>query len=666
MVDKPSYEELEQKIETLEKEAIIRKQVTKALRESEYKLNNLLQNTPIAAITWDLNFRVSEWNPAAEAIFGYYKKEAIGKHPAELILSGEVKEMVDGVFTDLISEKGGARSTNENLTKDGKRIICDWYNTALKDADGKVVGVASLVHDITKPRQTELALRASEEKFRRIFDNLQDGYLWADKDGNILLANMVAANTLGYDLHELMQLNLAQDIYFVPEERETVKEIMTRTGVIENHELIFKKKDGQKIFVEANSHLVYEDNQQSSMEGTFRDITFRKQAELEKEKLESQLRQAAKMEAVGTLAGGIAHDINNILGIIIGNTELAIEDVLDLNPASQNLKEIKIASLRARDVVRQLLSFSRKSEQEKRLIEIQAILKESIKFLRASLPSTIEFISNIPADLKTIMADPTQIHQVIINLCTNAAHAMEKNGGTMEISLDEIELNGGFPAKYFDVKPGFYIQLTVRDDGCGIDPGIKNRIFDPYFTTKDTNKGSGIGLSVVHGIVKNHDGAISLHSESGKGTTLKIIVPVAHGKPFLGETNSEKLLKGNENVLFVDDETALINIGRQTLERLGYQVETSTNPAEALEQFHSNPSMFDLVITDMTMPHMTGDKFAAELLKIRSDIPIILCTGYSERISDENAGKLGIQKYIEKPLNIGELSLTIREVLDKK
>ncbi len=397
----------------------------------------------------------------------------------------------------------------------------------------------------------------------------------------------------------------------------------------------------------------------------FLNITDSKQAELDKKKLESQLRQAAKIEAVGTLAGGIAHDFNNILGIIIGSTEQAIYEIPEWNQASQNLDEIMTASLRARDLVRQLLSFSRKTEQEKRPTKIQTIIKESVGLLRASLPSSIELRSNIPADLRTIMADSTQIHQVVINLCTNAAHAMEENGGVLEVSLTEIELDDEFSSKFFHAGSGIYVQLSVSDTGSGIDPLVEDRIFDPYFTTKETDKWTGIGLSVVDGIVKNHNGAITVNSELNKGTTIKILFPVSEEVSVQEEAISEELLKGNENILFVDDEKALIKIGKQILERLGYKVQTSTNPVEALKRFRFNPNIVDLVITDMTMPQMTGDKFAIEILKIQPDMPIILCTGYSDKISRESADKIGIKKYIEKPVDISELSTVIREILDK-
>jgi len=310
----------------------------------------------------------------------------------------------------------------------------------------------NLHETIIQHKNTESLLRHSEEKFRRVFDNLQDGYLWADGDGNILLANMFAANILGYDLQELMQKNMAQDIYFVPEERETVKKIMVQNGKIENYELTFKRKDGQKIFVEANSHLVYDDNQQNSMEGTFRDITSRKRAEEEKALLEAQLRQAAKIEAVGTLAGGIAHDFNNILSVIIGYSELLKEDIKENDSSMHFVNQVLQGGQRAKELVSQILLFSRQSEHEMVQVKIIPLVKEVIKMLTASLPSTIDIKINILTMNDFILADPIQIHQILLNLCTNSAHAMRKNGGTLSIEIDQKEIGQvllpfGLPAK---------------------------------------------------------------------------------------------------------------------------------------------------------------------------------------------------------------------------
>ncbi len=389
----------------------------------------------------------------------------------------------------------------------------------------------------------------------------------------------------------------------------------------------------------------------------------RKRAEEERAKFEAQLRQAHKMEAIGTLAGGIAHDFNNILGIIMGNTDLSLADVPEWNPAHGNLKEVQKACLRARDVVRQLLSFSRKSEQQKTPTKIAPIIKETSKLLRSSIPSNIDIRYNIPEDQGTIMSDPTQIHQVVLNLCTNAADAMTGQEGVLEITLDPVTLDEDAAVPYEDLDPGPYVRLSVSDTGHGISPAETARIFDPYFTTKEVGKGTGLGLSVVHGIVKSHKGEITVHSEIGKGTTFEAFFPMIEEteKPAV---ISETTAKGNERILFVDDEEAIAELGKKGLERLGYRVEATTSAQRAIARFRADPDGFDLVISDMTMPEMTGDKLAKEIMKTSPGMPVIICTGYSELISEGRAQEMGISAFVMKPVSAKEMAVSIRQVLE--
>lgn len=385
----------------------------------------------------------------------------------------------------------------------------------------------------------------------------------------------------------------------------------------------------------------------------------------ERKKLEAQLQQAHKMEAIGTIAGGIAHDFNNILGIIIGNAELAIDGVPEWNPSHNNIVQIVNASLRAKDVVSQLLSFSRMEIHKPKPVIIHDIIHESVNLIRSSIPSSIEIIHDISDTRASILADPTQIHQMLLNLCTNAFHAMEENGGELEIRMTEVDLNREQSNGYHKITPGKYVKIVVSDTGCGIPADIKNKIFDPYFTTKEVGKGSGMGLSIVHGVVKSNKGMISVYSEPGKGTSFKVFFPVISGDNEIKRDESIELPKGNERILFVDDEEFLLDIGSQILNKLGYIVETSSNPIEALDLFRSKPDFFDLLITDMTMPELSGDVFAQEIKMICPDIPVILCTGFSNKINSETAREIGIDKYIEKPLSIHKMAFSIREVLDK-
>jgi len=386
----------------------------------------------------------------------------------------------------------------------------------------------------------------------------------------------------------------------------------------------------------------------------------------DRKRMEYELRQSQKMEAVGTLAGGIAHDFNNILSAIIGYTELSLIYASEGSKLRANLLNIFKAGERATDLVKRILTFSRQAETERKPLQSTPIVKEALKLLRSSLPSTIQIRPNLGNDLYNILADPTQIHQIVMNLCTNAAHAMRDQGGTLEITLENVELNGDFSAKYLDIHPGPYLKLTVTDTGHGMTPDIMDSIFDPYFTTKEQSEGTGMGLSVVHGIVKSNDGGITVQSEPGKGSRFSIYFPAIDMRVVAEPASAEPLPSGNECILFIDDEPPLVEIGQEILESLGYTVVIRTSSIEALNLFRATPHRFDLVITDMTMPNMTGDKLARELIEIRPDISVILCTGYSDMISEQKAKEIGICEFVIKPIVTRELTSVVRRVLDQK
>jgi signal transduction histidine kinase/ActR/RegA family two-component response regulator len=379
--------------------------------------------------------------------------------------------------------------------------------------------------------------------------------------------------------------------------------------------------------------------------------------------LERQLRQAQKMEAIGTLAGGIAHDFNNILSAIIGYTELGIRNLPKDSEERKSLKKVLQAGGRARDLVKQILTFSRQSEEEYQHVDFHLIIKEAFKLLRSSLPSSIKMHQNL---VKTgnVMGDPTQLHQVVMNLCTNASQAMSEAGGTLTLSLDEYEISPGELERDENLVPGRYARFIVSDTGYGIEPGIMDRIFEPYFTTKEKGKGTGLGLSVVHGIVQRLSGKITVSSEPGKGSTFTVYIPLAEQvKETVYDTDGSISL-GFERVLVVDDEKVLAEMTQQTLEHHGYWVESYTDSRDALEHFKADPYRYDIVLTDMTMPDMSGDRLAKEMLKIRPDLPIVLCTGFSEKISEEEASAIGVSAFALKPLVSKELVRILRAALD--
>jgi nitrogen-specific signal transduction histidine kinase/ActR/RegA family two-component response regulator len=390
-----------------------------------------------------------------------------------------------------------------------------------------------------------------------------------------------------------------------------------------------------------------------------RDITDRKRSE-------EQLRQSQKMEAIGTLAGGIAHDFNNILAVIMGYTELSRDMTKDNAVLEKNFSQVLKAVERAKALVRQILAFSRKSKGEVKPLHLHVVIEEALKLLQASLPSTISMRSDLDQTNDVVVADATEIYQIVMNLCTNAAYAMKSTGGIIELTLKPVDLDAATAGYYTGIGPGPYVQLSVKDTGMGIPRDIIGRIFEPFFTTKEVGKGTGMGLAVVHGIVKSCKGDIRVYSEPGKGAVFHIVLPQAQTEQVESCAVDKKAPQGTESVLLVDDEAVLLDIGEQTLRSLGYRVTAIGSAAEALEIFKKNPAGYDVVITDQTMPQLTGYELAQQLMQVQPHIPIILCTGYSDLVTAESAIAGGIQAFVIKPLNRLAIAETIRKVLIKK
>jgi PAS domain S-box-containing protein len=400
--------------------------------------------------------------------------------------------------------------------------------------------------------------------------------------------------------------------------------------------------------------------------GANQDVTEIKRAREEKVHLELQLLQAQKIEALGTLAGGIAHDFNNILEGIIGFAEMIKEDASADSSLHRRIGLVLKGAKRGRDLVRQILTFSRHSKQEQKPVALHEIVEEGLRLLRPTLPSTIEIRSKNLSDDDTIFANPGQIHQVLMNLCTNAAHAMREKKGLLEIDTSQASFTSGDPLPLLDMQPGKYAVLTVRDTGRGIEPEVLKRIFDPFFTTKQQGEGTGLGLSVAHGIVKSHNGYITVRSEPGQGSTFQVYLPSVEPQVSEAGAKAVPIRGGKERILFVDDEDILVDLYKERLTKLGYDVVATTSSTEALELFKKEPDKFDLVITDYTMPHLTGMDLATELLKVRRGIPIILFTGHSDNISPETAKVAGISELLMKPQSKGEIAQAMRRVLDVK
>jgi signal transduction histidine kinase/CheY-like chemotaxis protein len=386
----------------------------------------------------------------------------------------------------------------------------------------------------------------------------------------------------------------------------------------------------------------------------------------ERKQLEKQLLQSQRMEAIGTLAGGIAHDFNNILTPILMGTEMAQLRIPEEHPAQNDLRKVLQATQRAKELVQQILTFSRQGDEEKKPLRVTPLVKQVAQFIRASLPATIEIKLKLNAESDIVMGDSIQIHQVIMNLCANAAHAMRDGGGLLEINLTNETVRGFDSTRYGNIKPGEFVKITVRDTGHGIDSQTMEKIFDPFFTTKARGEGTGMGLSVVHGIIKNLTGHISVESTPGQGSAFHVFLPGAETRTIEEIEKQEQPPLGTERILFVDDEVAITEIYKNMLEQLGYTMDARNNALDALRDFQKNPDRFDLVITDQTMPKMTGIELAEALLGIRPNLPIILCTGFSEQISPDTIQKTGIQAFMWKPIGRLELARTIRKLLDQR
>ena len=654
----------------LEEEIVERMGVEASLRQSEERFRSLHDNLPLGVFRVTPGGRLVSVNPAFTAILGYPGRDAL--HDIS-VTRFYLDPNQRSVYMERLERDGRVDGFETQMRrKDGVIIWVSIDGTRVTDDQGRFVLIDGIITDITARKTAELALRESQQRVREAFELSQDvlfKYMLDSRD--IVYVSPAVEAVSGFSADDLRRMGIDGFLERVhPDDRQTIvsrglaaralpPDQAGRFGLTYR----FRVKDGTYRWIANRHQVLYEAGQPVAVVGNARDVTEERRLAEERVLLERQLQQAQKMEAIGTLAGGIAHDFNNILGGILGFTELAQIQAAADSAVQRSLSRVLEASLRAKELVQQILQFSRQTEPRFLPVCVAGVVVEALKLLRASLPSHIEIRQDIQAREEKVMADATQLHQVVMNLCANAAYAMRETGGEITVSLAVADPGQPLQCRGQDLAPGRYLHLRVADTGLGMSATVLDRIFDPYFTTKPAAEGTGLGLSVVIGIVRASRGGMQVKSAPGAGTVLDVYLPYTEAA---GEasTGDQRPPVGTERVLFVDDEIFFVDLAAESLGGLGYRVTALRQSPEALERFRQAPQQFDLLITDQTMPRMSGLQLAQQIHALRPDLPIILCTGFSEAVSPESASRAGVGRVLAKPVSRKDLARAIREVLD--
>jgi PAS domain S-box-containing protein len=645
-----------------------RKQAEKALLDNLQFMNTLIDTIPNPVFYKDADGKFLGCNVAYASTLGMAKENILGRRLTEVksIISSEMAHHYHMQDVRLIANPG-IQSYEERIhCADGVQRDYIFYKATFKDAEGQVAGLVGIMLDISDRKKVEKALAESKNLFDAFMHHLPGLAFMKDLQGRYIYVNEAFSQFTGIAARD--QIGLRDDQVW---EAETARllhrndQSVLKTQTDQSNLETVRLPDQQNRVLLTARFPIFQDNEMVSLGGISIDVTQRNQEQQQRQQLELQLQQSQKMEALGTLAGGIAHDFNNILAAIIGYSEIAIAEIEPGSGTQGYLKRVLEAGERARALVKQILAFSRQGDIEPKPVQVKLIVKEVLKLLRASLPATIEIEQKIDSDA-AVMADPTQIHQVMMNLTTNAGYAMSEQGGRLTVQLQQTELDRTFTGQHAGLEPGPYLKLTVADTGTGIAPENLNRIFDPFFTTKPKGEGTGMGLAVVHGIVSSLGGAIHVESTVNAGARFDVYLPIIEDPEMLVPVQADTLPVGKERILYVDDEVFQTDMLKHMLGLLGYRVTACNRSPAALDLFRQDPTAFDLVITDMIMPELTGDRLAVEMLKLRPDLPIILASGYSAKITEARAKALGIRAYALKPLVMETLAKMIRAVIDKE
>jgi PAS domain S-box-containing protein len=648
-------------------------QAEQAALEATQRLREIFEHSTEAIfsmiVTPQGEFVFETYNPLAAAITGVSDERIRGKRPQDVFKPG-VAAQLNGSYRRCL-QAGEPIDYIEDVDFEPGRRIYHTHLVPVRDANGRIYRIAGFARDITAQTKAEQAVRASEARFRSYFDSPLIGMAVTTPDRRWLEVNDHLCSMLGYTREELLGLRWSD--LTLPEDLHNNDHLLerARAGEVDAYtvEKRYRRKDGRVIHANIAVRCIRRpDGEADYFLAVVQDITPRLEAEAARSELESQLRQAQKLEALGQLAGGIAHDFNNILTAIMAYAELAAMDADNGAEVRKHLAHVQTASNRARDLVRRILAFSRHRKQERKPLQLHAIVNEALKLLRSTLPATIEIEAHVSESAPVVLADPVQVHQVMMNLGTNAAHAMRDRPGRLVVRLDFVRVDESMARGQPDLLPGRYARLSVTDTGHGMAPEVLKRIFEPFFTTKGPGEGTGLGLAVVHGIVKDHEGAITVESFPSVGSTFRVFFPEhAAAVDESREGGAGELPRGNgQRILFIDDEQALCDSARQIFERLGYEAETFSDPEAALERFRRVPQSFDLVITDLTMPRITGVDLGREIIRLNPEVPVLLATGFSGTWTPERVRALGIRDLVAKPLTAAALAETARRMCRKR
>ncbi len=623
------------------------------LRLSEEKYRSIFENLQDVYFEVKRDGTVLEVSPSVAALSQYKPEEIIGKNIIDFYLNPDKRQG----FLDALEEH--RQVLDHELIykdKDGTLLPCSINAKLRYDSRINEEKICGTLRDITERKQAEKELA----RLASAIENAAEEIIITNTEGVIEYVNPAFERITGYSRPEILgqHIQTTQNQASASDSFQKMWSTIT-SGEIWSGQIRSRKKDNTLLDEEATvSPIQDSDGQILGYVSIKRDVT-------EKRQLEAQLRQAQKLEAIGTLAGGIAHDFNNILSGIYGFTELALINVPVDAAQHSHLQQVLNGANRARELVKQILTFSRQREVKPQPVQLIHLLKEGLKLLSATLPATIQIIQKMKS-ARIVLADPTQVHQLLMNLCTNAAHAMQDNGGILTVELADIDLDEQFAAKHPDITSGQYVCLAISDTGHGMDNDTAEKIFDPFFTTKKEEEGTGLGLSVVHGIVKKYAGLITVDSQIGKGTSFQIFLPALEEQKDVSEKPQTSLPTGEEHILFVDDAKTVAELGKLLLESLGYKVTAETDPQKALEIFQKKPDLFDLVITDQIMPQISGDVLAQKFINIRPELPVILTSGHNEGLDKKGIKERGFLNFISKPFRREEIATIVRKVFDEK